>query len=492
MKNGQWLKEHQLLPDGETVEALYVQGDNWQLYTTVSGGYALCVRGELEKKWIVRGLTEEGLFLPFSGAGSGAAISENLCVLCVPDGEWISSALFGPFPQTGAQAIAFARALRNGMGKSASVLSDGIYISRFATILPVFRSKETDDPAWILGRWICGGMNISLTDTARIKKYASWLGEKTRQELLDLFHLQENGQGDGEDILTMPPPLYSAEYEGREARSASAGQGGRMKRQKRQDGPFVLAGREKLEKFFRDEILDVIDREEEYRRFGVGFPGATLLYGPSGSGKTFAVEKLAAYLGWPVFQITSSSVGSKYIHETSQKVSQMFDLAIAQAPSVLIIDEMEAFLSSRENGVGSAYTAHLEEVGEFLRRIPNAAENHVLLFGMTNMKDSIDTAILRRGRFDHIVEVEMPSKEEVLCVLESLLKDLPTQGDLKLESLAAMLQGRPLSDVAFVVSEAGKMSVRAGKGAIDAKILDEACRSLTGSGKKRTKIGFSL
>ena len=153
---------------------------------------------------------------------------------------------------------------------------------------------------------------------------------------------------------------------------------------------------------------------------------------------------------------------------------------------------MEAFLSSRENGVGSAYTAHLEEVGEFLRRIPNAAENHVLLFGMTNMKDSIDTAILRRGRFDHIVEVEMPSKEEVLCVLESLLKDLPTQGDLKLESLAAMLQGRPLSDVAFVVSEAGKMSVRAGKGAIDAKILDEACRSLTGSGKKRTKIGFSL
>ena len=155
---------------------------------------------------------------------------------------------------------------------------------------------------------------------------------------------------EGDSILTMPKTWQETlEKKGIPQETDSAEDEKRQERKPRMEGPFYLPGRPRLEQFFREEILDVIDREEEYRRFGVGFPGPTLLYGPPGSGKTFAVEKLAEYLGWPVHRITSGTVGSKYIHETSRKISQMFDLAIKDAPSVLVIDELETFLSSRED-----------------------------------------------------------------------------------------------------------------------------------------------
>ena len=131
----------------------------------------------------------------------------------------------------------------------------------------------------------------------------------------------------------------------------------------------------------------------------------------------------------------------------------------------------------------------MEEVGEFLRRIPEAAEHHVLLFGMTNMPDSIDSAILRKGRFDHMLLVGMPSAEEVRGVLEHSLEELPTEGDLELDQLADALAGRPMSDVAFVVTEAGRICVRDGRKAIDAETLREACRSIAPVKKKR-RIGF--
>ena len=109
---------------------------------------------------------------------------------------------------------------------------------------------------------------------------------------------------------------------------------------------------------------------------GIDFPTAFILQGPPGCGKTYAVERLIEYLDWPSFFVDSGSIGSPYIHETSKRISAIFDEAIKNAPSVLVIDEMESFLMDRANSMnGSGH--HVEEVAEFLRRIPEAAQNHV-------------------------------------------------------------------------------------------------------------------
>jgi len=221
---------------------------------------------------------------------------------------------------------------------------------------------------------------------------------------------------------------------------------------------------------------------------GIGFPSAIVLYGPPGCGKTFAVDRLAEFLAWPCYRIDSGSIGSPYIHETSRKTAAIFDEAARNSPSIIVIDEMDAFLSDR--GAGISGTHHFEEVSEFLRRIPEASRKHVLVVGMTNRLDAIDSALLRRGRFDHIIEVGMPTVHEVKELVCSLCNGLPLAEDVDLGVLAERLAGRALSDAAYVVKEAGRLSVRDGRDSIDAGMFDVALGLLSRKENDSRKIGF--
>jgi SpoVK/Ycf46/Vps4 family AAA+-type ATPase len=169
-------------------------------------------------------------------------------------------------------------------------------------------------------------------------------------------------------------------------------------------------------------------------------------------------------------------------------VAALFDEAIKNAPSVLVIDEMEAFLADREMGSGHH---RVEEVAEFLRRIPEAAKSEVLIIAMTNRLEMIDQAILRRGRFDHIIKVTYASEGEIRSLLTVLLSALPKDEDVDPTPLARALSGRPLSDVAFVVREGARKAARAGKGRLSQSDLLSALREApTLDPGKRNRIGF--
>jgi SpoVK/Ycf46/Vps4 family AAA+-type ATPase len=258
------------------------------------------------------------------------------------------------------------------------------------------------------------------------------------------------------------------------------------------DQPFSLPGRSELESFINEHVVDIIREPLRYQTLGIGFPSGIVLHGPPGSGKTFAVEKLTEYLGWPVFKIEASTIASPYIHETSHKVSSVFEHAIKHAPSVLIIDEMEAFLASRELG-GEVNHHRLEELSEFLRRIPEAVSSRVLVLATTNRIDLVDPAILRRGRFDHVVEVANATRQEVLHLLQALLKDIPREDDIECEHFANELAGRPLSDVAYTVREAARLAARRERSSIDFQSMTDALHSVGARPEKgRQAIGFRL
>ena len=252
---------------------------------------------------------------------------------------------------------------------------------------------------------------------------------------------------------------------------------------------FTLVGRPELEQFFNEHIIDIILKKEEYQRMGITFPGATILYGPPGCGKTYAVEKLAKYLGWQRFDINASTIASPFIHDTSKKISDIFNQAIKAAPSILVIDEMEAFLSNRNLNISSS-TYHIEEVAEFLKCIPEAISNEVLVFAMTNMLNAIDPAILRKGRFDHIIEVKMAGKEEIAELLTVKFKELPIANDVVVNDIAQQLDHHPMSDITFVLREAGRIAIKSRIEFINKACFEKALSMLPQEKTKR-KIGFN-
>ena len=466
-----WLPMDLELADGNHIRSLYVRGGSWQLYTTAEDGQALAVKDSLYEYWLSRGWVEAGLLEDVWAKDCAVH------VISARAGSRISSLNYGPYPHMRSQALDFIKALHRSLDRiGAFPLNDAIYIERFALILPT----SQDSGGWTVnqaaGRFLTGGIDVPLTSVALVLQYAPYLTESDVNQMIDRLSLSRD---EGTAGTLVAEPAVKAEK-----RKPS-------ERTPRQSGPFTLPGRPELERFFREEIIDVIDHEDAYRRMGVGFPGGTVLYGPTGCGKTYAVQKLADYLGWPVYYIDSGSIGSKYVHETSRKISELFDQAAENAPSVIVIDELEAFLSSRENSLGSR-EIHMEEVAEFLRRIPEAPAKRILLFGMTNLLDTVDKAILRRGRIDHTIEVGMPSREEILSILQSLLKDIPTASGLPLEQLSESLYGRPVSDVSFLVRDSARRTVRAGKDAVDSEALSEAAKALPPKEGQKRRIGFGV
>ena len=158
------------------------------------------------------------------------------------------------------------------------------------------------------------------------------------------------------------------------------------------------------------------------------------------------------------------------------------------APSILVIDEMEAFLTDR-GMAGPSGTHHVEEVAEFLRRIPEAISKGVLVFAMTNMIDSIDPAIRRRGRFDHIVEVKMATAEEIEALLVSKFAELPIESDVSPKAISKKLDSHPMSDINFVLKEAGRFAVKRNLDKINNECFESAINLLPKK-KEDKKIGF--
>lgn len=438
---------------------------------------------DLFAKWEANGLVEDGDLrsVPF-GDKVYREVSCGPSQLLVPLPDCRS-------PNNKSEAMAFATALRETRKiDSASPLQDAIYVEKFSRLLPTYGITLRTDDDVVLGYWLTGGAHVSAKSFRRLRQMLSWM---ERQVLRDVVQTAGVDVEDGQSAQAFKSTDAFDLDEESSAQEERTREGGVREADLDAGKPFELAGRPELEAFFNEHVVDIVRHKERYQALGIGFPSAIVLHGPPGCGKTFAVEQLVDYLGWPSFQIDASSVASPYIHETSKKVSEIFEKAIENAPSVLVIDEMEAFLADREMGGGSSHH-RVEEVAEFLRRIPEAAKNEVLIVAMTNRVDMIDPAIMRRGRFDHVIKVDFASAEEVLALLNMLLANLPHDETVDLAPLANGLAGRPLSDVTFVVREGARLTARSGRDRLNQTFLLEslaAAPSRTGEEPKR-RIGF--
>jgi hypothetical protein len=473
-----WLPIGFKLPDGARVRAALFEGVDWQIYETMGGGRALVVLDALAQHWQDAGLIEDGTF---SASQFGDRRLRSLS--CGPS-QALCPVSEGKSPDNKSEALSFALALKATRDIDAdSPLQDALYIEKTTRLLPTYSiSSRTGDDV-VLGYWLTGGTNIAATSFRQLRQSMSWLGAG---------HLKDVVQAAGFEVAEIIPLERKPAIPTDKTEAAPVEKVEQLQRADPEPNKvFELAGRPELAAFFNEHIVDIILHRDRYKALGIEFPSAVILHGPPGCGKTFAVDRLVDFLGWPSFQIDASSVASPYIHETSKKVAQVFDKAMENAPSVLVIDEMEAFLADREMGSGHH---RVEEMAEFLRRIPEAVKNDVLIIAMTNRIEMIDPAIQRRGRFDHVIKVDFASEAEVQSLLDKLLSSLPKESDVDSKPLAKELAGRPLSDVSFVVREGARLAARFGKEKLDqtsllSALLASPAREREGGETKR-RIGF--
>jgi cell division protease FtsH len=242
---------------------------------------------------------------------------------------------------------------------------------------------------------------------------------------------------------------------------------------------FALPGRPALEAFFREYVIEPSADAARYQALRVQLPNGILLYGPPGSGKTHAVDTLVTALRRPTFRLDLGEVGSPFLHQTTVSMRQAFEQAKRCAPSLLILEEIDAVAPARGP---MSHDHKVEELTEILRMIESAAKNGVLVLATTNRKEALDPALLRKGRFDHSVLVDYPTREEVELALRGMLKDRP-HDLLDLSKAAQLLAGRPMSDGAWVVNEAARLTARAKRDKIGESDFDEAIARLQTSGR---------
>lgn len=440
------------LPDGARCGRVLHGTRSWQIVATDGGGRALIAEWELTSKWIATSLIELADMRKFSFGGETLfEVSCGPSQLLAPVNECRS-------PANSSEALAFATALRDTRAiDPQSTLNDALYVEKLGRILPAYGIANLTEDDVLLGGWLTGGIAVSAKSYSRLHQIVSWLAPK------DLLNVIQVAGFQTEELPTIPSQnLVKGQSSAEEQHIAS-----------NKIGRFELPGRLDLEQFFEEHVVDIIRNKDRYRAVGIDFPSGIVLHGPPGCGKTFAVERLIEFLGWPIFQIDASTIASPYIHETSRKIAEVFKEAITKSPSVLVIDEMEAFLADRGNE-GAAVNHRVEEIAEFLRRIPEAIKNEVLIIAMTNRADMIDPAILRRGRFDHIVKVDFADAGDIVALLTKLLATLPKDGSVDAKLIANNLVGRSLSDVAFVVREGSRLAARAGANEINQEHLLQA------------------
>jgi cell division protease FtsH len=479
-----WLPNGYELADGSKIRSLLFSGDECQILDTNGSDNILLTRPELAQKWNDTGFLDESVLGEITfGATSLRSLSSHKKYALTPVEH-------GETPGSKVDAIAFSFALKESR-KLSSVASfhDAIYVEQYSRLLPTWTLTPQVEDEIVLGTWITGGVVISSDSFRRLTKLTGWMPPGDLAEIIKAagFSVPADAQ-----LLarSKPGPRLKTDEKTAIANAVVDTEDPQSQPEKAEPRVFSLPGRPQLEEFFNEHVIDIIFNSEKYQAMGIEFPSAIVLHGPPGCGKTFAVERLVDLIDWPSFSIDSNSVGSPYIHETSKKISEVFDKAIDAAPAVIVIDEMEAFLSDRRPG-GTSSVHHVEEVGEFLRRIPEAINSRVLIIAMTNLIDLIDPAILRRGRFDHLIEVGMPSRIDVESLLDSLLSKLPKAEELNVDTILDALTGKALSDSAFVVREAARLAAKAGKSQLDQQSIDAALKSLPKDKEKKCgRIGF--
>lgn len=223
------------------------------------------------------------------------------------------------------------------------------------------------------------------------------------------------------------------------------------------------------------EIVDFLKNPGKYKEIGARIPKGVLLFGAPGTGKTLLSRAVAGEAGVPFFSIAGSEFMEMLVGVGAARVRDMFAQAKKAAPAIIFIDEIESIGRTRGMGMSGGHDEREQTLNQILVEMDGfTPSDHVIVMGSTNRPELLDPALVRPGRFDRRVVLNMPDLHERKAIIELHMKGKPFTKDVDVEKLARRTVGFSGADLSNMLNEAAILAARENKKAIDGKDLEEA------------------
>ncbi len=222
------------------------------------------------------------------------------------------------------------------------------------------------------------------------------------------------------------------------------------------------------------ELVDFLKDPERYRLLGAEAPRGVLLMGPPGTGKTLLARALAGEAGVAFYHTSASEFIEMFVGVGASRVRKMFEEAKKRAPSIIFVDELDAVGRVRGTGLGGGNDEREQTLNQILAEMDGfSGHEAVIVLAATNRPDVLDPALLRPGRFDRHVTLELPDREARAAILKVHTRNVPLAKDVDLPLLAASTPGFSGADLKNLVNEAAMAAARAGERAIAMRHFDD-------------------
>jgi cell division protease FtsH len=237
------------------------------------------------------------------------------------------------------------------------------------------------------------------------------------------------------------------------------------------------------------EIIEFLKDPKRFQRLGGRIPKGVLLVGPPGTGKTLIARAIAGEAQVPFFSISGSDFVEMFVGVGASRVRDMFEQGKKSAPCIIFIDEIDAVGRSRFSGIGGGHDEREQTLNALLVEMDGFdAQEGIIIIAATNRPDVLDPALLRPGRFDRQIVVDLPTLEGREAILKIHSRKVKLDADVQLRNIARGTPGFSGADLANLINEAALLAARRDANAITEKDLEEARDKVRWGRERRSHV----